>query len=73
MYVINVSEWKGKIASRDMSKMAYAKKLGISRNTLQAYFEDPSKVPYKIITKSIEGLGLSDDEARAVFFNKQLT
>lgn len=73
MYVINVQEWKGKIASRDMSKTAFAEKIGTNRNTLNAYFKDPSKVPYRIIASSIEVLGLDDKDAERVFFNNQLT
>ena len=73
MITINVPEWKGKIASLDMSRSAYAKELGIARNTLQTYFDHPDKVPYRIIAQSIEVLNMNYEDAARVFFNNQLT
>ena len=73
MYSIHVGKWQGKITENKYNKTTFAKELGVSRNTLEAYFKKPTNVPYHIIAKSAVLLHLNRDDMTEVFFTQELT
>ena len=73
MYRINVDKWKGQITEKGYTKTSFARALGVSLNTLNAYFNRPEKTPYRIIIKSAILLRLTKGEFDTVFFAAKLT
>ncbi len=71
-YTIDIASLRGCQAKKGLSNIEFAKKLGIHRNTLTFYYENPMKMPYGIIDKMIAVLGLTGKEATEIFFNKKL-
>lgn len=71
-YTIDTASLKGYQAKRGLSNIEFARRLGIHRNTLTLYYENPKKMPYGVIDKMIRVLELTNEEATDVFFNKKL-
>ena len=56
MYVVNVKKLKGKIVEKGFNNTTFSKALGIGRDTLRAYLNDYTKIPYEIISKMVDVL-----------------
>lgn len=72
MYV-NVSKVRGKMAEHGYTITSFAKKLGISRNTLSIYLREPEKIPYNVVSAMANILCDSAEEAGSIFFCSILT
>ena len=72
MVHVDVPKVKGKMAERGYSITSLAKELGISRNTLSNYLEDPQKIPYFIISSMANLLCDTSEEASSIFFAADL-
>ena len=70
---VDVPKVKGKMAERGYTITSFAKKLGISRNTLSFYLKMPEKIPYNIVVAMATTLCDSAEEAGAIFFCTLLT
>ncbi len=68
MFCVDIPRVKGKMAEKGYNITSLAKELGITRGTLSNYLEDPSKIPYLIISKLAILLCDSSEEARSIFF-----
>lgn len=69
---VDVPKVRGKMAERGYTITGLADILGISRNTLSAYLENPSKMPYGVISTLAETLCDSTGEASSIFFAPDL-
>lgn len=65
---IDVPKVRGKMAERGLTITALSERLGINRNTLSSYFENPGKIPYEVVAQMASILCDSKEEASAVFF-----
>ena len=72
MVYVDIPKVKGKMAERSFTITSMSKELGISRNTLSSYFDDPNKMPYSIISAMAELLCDSPEEASSIFFARDL-
>lgn len=72
MVHVDIPKVKGKMAERGYSITSFAKELGISRNTLSNYLEDPKKIPYSIISAMAKLLCDTTEEASSIFFAADL-
>lgn len=68
MVHVDVPKVRGKMAERGFTITSMAKELGISRNTLYSYMDDPSKIPYEIISHMACLLCETTEEAVSIFF-----
>lgn len=69
---VDIPKVRGKMAERGYNLTSMSDRLGINRNTLTAYLEKPSKMPYKIISNMADALCDTADEAAAIFFAPDL-
>ena len=69
---IDVCKVKGKMAERGYTNSSLAKKLGINRNTLASYLDNPEKTPYNVVSRMAELLCDSAEEAISIFFAHDL-
>lgn len=69
MMNINVPKVRGKMAEQGLSISALSGKLGINRNTLAFYLNNPSKTPYGVVSEMASILCESKDEAEQIFFS----
>ena len=72
MVHVDIPKVKGKMAERGYSVTSLAKELGISRNTLSNYLEEPQKIPYCIISTMANLLCETSEEAISIFFAPDL-
>lgn len=72
MVSIDVPRVRGKMAERGYTITSLSDRLGINRNTLSAYLENPGKTPYSVISDMAVVLCDSADEAAAIFFASDL-
>lgn len=68
MFCVDIPRVKGKMAERGYTNTSLAKELGINRNTLAIYFDNPEKTPYSIIVSMAKLLCDSAEEATSIFF-----
>lgn len=71
-YTVAVSKLRGKMAEKGYKLEGFAKELGITRNTLHTYMQQPGRIPMKTVSKMAELLCDSTDEARAIFLAHDL-
>lgn len=69
---IDIPRVRGKMAERGYTITSLSNRLGISRNTLSAYFDNPWKIPYSIVSDMAVVLCDSADEAVSIFFATDL-
>lgn len=72
-YEIDVREIKAIMARKGVNNSTLAEMVDINRNTLRTYFKNPGKIPYEIILKIIDALGIPDEELSVIFFKEKLT
>lgn len=69
---IDVPKVRGKMAERGYTITSLSDRLGINRNTLSAYLENPGKMPYSIVSNMAVVLCDTADEAASIFFANDL-
>lgn len=67
MVSIDVPKVHGKMAEHGYTITSLSDRLGISRNTLSLYFENPGKTPYSVISDMAVALCETADEAASIF------
>lgn len=72
MVSIDVAKVKGKMGERGYTITSLSKRLGINRNTLSAYFDNPQKTPYHVLSSMAELLCDNAEEAKSIFFASNL-
>lgn len=69
---IDIPKVRGKMAERGFTITSLSNRLGINRNTLSAYLENPGKTPYSIVSDMATALCDTTDEAASIFFAADL-
>lgn len=72
MVRIDVPRVRGKMAERGYTITSLSDRLGINRNTLSAYLDNPGKTPYSVISDMAVALCDTADEAASIFFASDL-
>ena len=72
MVLVNVPKVRGKMAEKGYTITSLAKFLGVSRNTLSFYLENPNKMPYGVVAKMAETLCDTAKDATDIFFATDL-
>lgn len=72
MVSIDVPRVRGKMAERGYTITSLSEKLGINRNTLATYLENPGKTPYGVVSDMAVALCDTSDEAASIFFAENL-
>lgn len=70
---IDIPKVRGKMAERGFTITSLSNRLGINRNTLSAYLENPGKMPYSIVSDMAAALCDTANEATSIFFCRKLT
>lgn len=73
MFFVDTVALRGKMGERRCNVTQLANAIGISRNTLSHYMENPRKFPYPIMIGIATELNLNYGEAQAIFFKQKLT
>ena len=73
MYTVNVSRIIANMYGHGFNRTTLSSKLGISRNTLNAYLSTPEKMPYLIISKMASMICDNSSEAMDIFFETKLS
>lgn len=68
MVSIDVPKVRGKMAERGYTITSLSDRLGINRNTLSTYLENPGKTPYSVVSDMAVALCDTADEAVSIFF-----
>lgn len=68
MFHVDVPKVRGKMAERGYTIGSLSEAVGVNRNTLSGYLENPEKMPYNIVVAMAELLCDTTDEASGVFF-----
>ena len=68
MYFVNVDILRGKITEKGFSNSSFAKKVGVSRNTLRSYLLHPEKISYAFMEKSATLLCDNHEDILSIFF-----
>lgn len=69
---VDIPKVRGKMAECGFNLTSMSNRLGINRNTLSAYLDTPSKMPYGIISDMASVLCETVEEATAIFFAPDL-
>lgn len=72
MVHINIPKVRGKMGERGLTITALANQLGIDRNTLSHYLNEPGKTPYNVVSGMAAILCETSEEAAAIFFDPDL-
>lgn len=72
MLYIDVPRVRGKMAEKGYTLTSLSEKLGINRNTLATYLDNPRKTPYGVVAGMAAILCDTADEAASIFFAKDL-
>ena len=70
---VNIPKVRGKMAERGYTITSLSNHLGINRNTLTAYLENPNRMPYSVISDMASTLCDTQEEATSIFFAPKLT
>lgn len=73
MYAVNIPKVKGKMVEKGYNITSLSQVLGVNRNTLTSYFENPATIPYGKLSKLAAFLCDDADECMSLFFTKGLT
>lgn len=68
MVRVDVPKVRGKMAEKGYTITSLSGELGISRSTLASYLEQPSKIPYSIVSSLATILCDTTEEAVHIFF-----
>lgn len=72
MVQINIPKVRGKMGEKGLTITALANQLGIARNTLSHYLNEPEKTPYNVVSNMAAILCDTSEEATAIFFDPNL-
>ncbi len=72
MYFVNVPKIRGKMGEKGYTITSLAVKIGVSRNTLAGYLENPNSIPYCKLAKMAELLCDNSIESAHIFFAPNL-
>lgn len=72
MVTVDVPRVRGKMAEKGYSITSLSGMLKINRNTLSAYFENPEKMPYGVVSELADILCDTPEEAKTIFFAANL-
>lgn len=72
MVFVDVPKLRGKMAEHGYNITSMSESLGVSRNTMSAYLENPEKMPYSVVAKLADILCDTQDEAVRIFFADDL-
>lgn len=72
MATVDIPHVRGKMAEKGYSITSLSGILKINRNTLSAYFKDPQKMPYGVLSELAAVLCDSPGEAKSIFFADDL-
>lgn len=72
MAFVDVPKVRGKMAEKGYTITSLADILGINRNTLSLYLENPDKIPYGVIAKMADVLCDTPQNAAEIFFAASL-
>ena len=72
MFKVNVNKIYGKMAEKELTRSELASRLGITVVTLRTYFEEPERMPYRIVDQMAEELCDTYTEAKDIFFADNL-
>jgi hypothetical protein len=69
-YFINVPKVKGKMAEKGYNITAFSQAIGVNRNTLTSYFENPSTIPYGKLSLMASILCDDTSECMSLFLHR---
>lgn len=72
MAFVDVPKVRGKMAEKGYTITSLSDCLGINRNTLSLYLENPDKMPYGVVSKMAEILCDTPKDAAGIFFATNL-
>lgn len=72
-YEIDVAAIRGIMGEKGINNSMLAEQIGINRNTLRIYFQDPKRMPYNTIIKIVSTLEIPEDRIGHIFFKEKLT
>ncbi len=72
MVCVNIPKVRGKMGEKGLTISALSNKLGIDRNTLSHYLNEPGKMPYSIVANMAAILCDTSEEASNIFFDPDL-
>lgn len=73
MYSVNVPKLRGKMAEKGFNISSLSAELGVTRDTLSGYLNNPSKIPYQKIAIMAEKLCDTPEEREIIFFAQKLS
>lgn len=68
MVFVDVPKLRGKMAERGYSITSISEHVGVNRNTMSSYLENPEKMPYSVVAKLADILCDTRSEAAGIFF-----
>ncbi|MBR4291661.1 MAG: helix-turn-helix transcriptional regulator [Oscillospiraceae bacterium] len=72
MFFMNIPKLRGAMAEKGYNKATFAAALGIGRDTLTKYMNDPRKIPYGVLQDMAHLLFRGKPEAMTVFMDWDL-
>lgn len=72
MFNVDVPKVRGKMAEKGYTITSMAENLGVNRNTLTSYLENPGKMPYEVVSKMAALLCDTEAESTTIFFATHL-
>jgi predicted transcriptional regulator len=67
MVFVDVPKLRGKMAERGYSITSISEDIGVNRNTMSSYLENPEKMPYSVVAKLADILCDTRSEAAGIF------
>lgn len=68
MVFVDVPKLRGKMAERGYNITSISEHVGVNRNTMSSYLENPEKMPYSVVAKLADILCDTRSEACGIFF-----
>lgn len=68
---VNSRKLIGKIYEKGFTRTSFAKEIGITRQTLRNYLNQPKFIPYSVIVSIINTLDLTENELFEILFAKE--
>lgn len=68
MVFVDVPKLRGKMAERGYNITSISEDIGVNRNTMSSYLENPEKMPYSVVAKLADILCDTWSEAAGIFF-----
>lgn len=68
MVFVDVPKLRGKMAERGYNITSISEDVGVNRNTMSSYLENPEKMPYSVVAKLADILCDTRSEVAGIFF-----